>query len=256
MRLNIIPIAIIILSFLNSCSKNEVTDSPDSNNSNPVVVKKLTDVNLNAAIIYTYKGNKIDKIQELGSEYYEQFTYSGDLIILKETIYKTGPMDISQYTYQDNRIKTIKQIRSNTFYDQYDFTYNSDGSVDTKSSEFLTKLVFDNMGNVIKKITNLVSTKIPTITTDYVYDKKINPFNNIIGYNKIAGFERVINDDIDPLTPSINNIISSTTRFSNSSNTNVMTYNYIYNNNNYPVSVSFTQTFLSGRPTINLQYEY
>ena len=159
------------------------------------LLKKVIEINTDgtsSTFNFTYNDNKIASINsELNSK---TFTYTDNLITKIIELDSEKQLQTT-YDYVYKGTKLIKVICSDNYILNY--TYNSDGTV---SYEKTTKDVNNNIvllfhgsltilgGNVIdnKKIHDNVGVNILSKEdVSFVYDSKKNPFDNIIGFNKL-----------------------------------------------------------------------
>jgi hypothetical protein len=223
------PFMILLLVSLFSCSSNKVLDTSNPNNSNSVLVKKVTYSNVLSAFVFIYNGNKLVKYGfEDGSES-KIFTYQGDLISRTEWVNSKNVSigEATVYNYTNNKL-----TQSNTFFDKIlgqtrDYVYSTSGTIEISTTDYQdngssvvvkSKQYFDSLGNIIRDENFRYIT--PSVI-NYTYDKKNNPFKNITGYNIIS-------------VNGVNNIIARTT------NSDTQTNIYQYNDQNYPISCSST----------------
>lgn len=243
----LIPVfMILLLTFLFSCSSNKVLDTSNPNNSNSVLVKKVTYSNILSAYIFIYSGNKLVKYGlEDGSESLI-FTYQGDLISKTEWVdsknVSSGEGNV--YSYANNKLTQLNSFSDIGLEYTYDYVYTASGTIEINRTAYhkngstvivKSKQYFDEVGNIIRDEDFTNSTPIVTI---YTYDNKNNPFKNVIGFNIFKRY-------------GVNNIITMTTNY-DTNNYNIETNSYQYNDQGYPISC----TSISNGKTTTTNYSY
>lgn len=228
MKRNLLKYTIIFFSFVGlfwSCSKDDTNDPADkSTSSKAILVKKIMGT-YGDVLIFTYDGNKLQKISGEDGTTYIAFTYIENNITKMEYV---GQDEIDLFKYSNNKLSQIKIIAGGKLQETTDYIYNTDGTVDVKESTpqsngsisvDWSKNYYDSSGNLIKVEDFRYN---PHPITTYTYDKKNNPYKNIAGFNVIYG-------------SGSNNLISSTYSDPGSGYTRVsVTNTYEYNSNGYP----------------------
>ncbi|MFY8009237.1 MAG: hypothetical protein ACOVNW_06030, partial [Flavobacterium sp.] len=124
-------LAVIVFSFV-SCSS-------DSDTETPVLLRKLTSVNMgqNAAYTFSYKGTQLTKVAfeieaVADGSGYDLYTYNGNLIAEVKTFNAANQNTATTtFTYNSNNQLTqaVKVQPANNYGFKSVFTYNVDGSV-------------------------------------------------------------------------------------------------------------------------------
>ena len=200
-----IGLVLVFLITLCSCT-NENVDQVQVQ-----LLKKIVEVSVDGTsktTILTYNGNKIVSINEFST--LSEFFYTGDLIT---KIIVVDKINQSQNTL--HYFYTKEQLTRITSSDNYviNYVHNNDGSV---SFEKLTKdsqnndvrvyngtLYFKN-GNLVKNekfLEDAGSGVLSKKSISLEYDYKNNALNNILGFNKLLNYSKII---------SSNNSINST----------------------------------------------
>lgn len=240
MKKNILGTAVLLAAILMSCQK----DSSTSNNSTVLLQKMIvTNSNSKQTIIYSYDGNKLQKMTSAETGDYIMYTYQGDNIIRTETYdAKSKLVATSDYVYTNNNLTQQKSYRGTVLGAKWDYINNSDGTIDIAQTSYATngtvsifknKLYYDSTGNLIKN-EQLSS---PLTTTVYEYDSKYSPTSNVLSYNKLP-------------YASTKNKMKSTIKTGVS--TIIETFSYQYNSQDYPISCQSTSPY--GNTTITYSY--
>jgi hypothetical protein len=236
---------LIITSFLiNSCS------SDVNQNENNILPKRIEIISSSGTetINYEYFENKI--IKETRSSDNDNirivfsFYYTNNLITKVDESHTLNVTNNSDYTYnffynaqenlaQDNRIylNNTPPLTSTTNY-----TYSS--NIISYSNNIAT-LSPDN-----KKIVNL-SDNYYNVNYTYTYDDKNNPFNNIVGYNKLAAsvkfsvyLSSIYHFQFYGSLFSRTNLIEGKKQPQNGIQYTELLNQYIYNSDNYPTKIT------------------
>ncbi len=255
-----IAIALVTLGLqlsLNSCSKDE--ESTPEPTPALVLPKKFifTEGSYNPTSTIAYNGNKMVEINSIytGEESGTSksvYTYTGDLIT-KLAEYENGVLsDQTDYTYENNKLKSSIYARTNGQYkSKVVYIYNPDGTVtresysidiatgvETKNNDN-TILTFAN-GNLVKgvSIQNQVDYTYKNTTT-YEYDNKNSFLKNVLGFNKLID---------DELLSQTNNITKKTVLQESTyqgqtqePSTYITVYEYLYNSDGYPVKKTYNE---------------
>jgi filamentous hemagglutinin family protein len=258
-----IAIALVALGLqlsLNSCSKDEESTPEPTPTPALVLPKKFifTEASYTSTSTITYNGNKMVEInstytgEESGTSK-SVYTYTGDLIT-KVAEYENGVLsDQTDYTYENNKLKSSIYARINGQYKSKGvYVYNPDGTVtnesysiniatgvETKNNDN-TILTFAN-GNLVKGVS--IQNQVEYIfknTTTYEYDNKNSFLKNVLGFNKLID---------DELLSQSNNITKKTVLQESTyqgqaqePNTYITAYEYVYNSNGYPVKRTYNET--------------
>jgi len=230
---------------LQSCSSgDDSTGNYEGTTPSEVLLIKEIKYSDESVTKFIYNGNKIFSIATYENGYEtphssEKFTYTGNLITKWEE-YMGNTLNLTrEYFYSNNKLDYMifKYNYHTGNYDQgrCDFVYNPDNTVYKyyQNSTDYDKYYFDSNNNVIKfeefEEGNLESAE------DFSYDNKNTAYKNILGYDKL------IFDDYKCFYIK-NNIKNWEQNFIGSLGDApekfYMTYNYQYNNQNYPISFS------------------
>lgn len=234
-------LAVIVFSFV-SCSS-------DSDTQTPVLLRKLTSVNMgqNAAYTFSYKGTKLTKVAfeieaVADGSGYDLYTYNGNLIAeVKRFNAANQNTATTTFTYNSNNQLTqaVKVQPANNYGFKSVFTYNIDGSVtvtgfsgtpaaQTTPSATVEKFYFHN-GEVTQKefISNATN-----FSVAYTYDNANHPMQNVTGINAIKLYSFIA----DGLFGMQHNVTKQITTVSGESPTEIA-MDADYNTSNYPVAL-------------------
>lgn len=233
------------LLVLTSCSNDETKEddvviTPKSQN----LLKKSIETNGNGIVrtaIYTYEGNKIDKIiYDDGAT--TVFTYTGDLIT--KTVqteihngkaysntttfaYEGNKLRSSLKVYSENRINTMQGIFSYDVEGKISATYiDIDPLTQKQKLMTLSALTLDSNKNIVKA---------EMFTSPYnvslmEYDTKNTPFKNIVGASLI------FNSDVFGREVGLNNNKTKEILRYGKDNEVTLIYSNIYNSDNYLIT--------------------
>jgi hypothetical protein len=227
-----------------SCSSDDtpvITTPVDTSGILVTRIIETYDDNSTYTTEYVYSGNKI--VSASGSDGYEMFTYTGNLITKIEFFLSDNTLDqVETYSYDssDRLISLVRVYPTETSWgDKQTYTYNTNGTISVSfySGNYTSQTNLDRTGEI-----TFLNGEISQITTsdgntdNYTYDNKINPFKNVLGFNKFYF--------IDALTDgNLNNVTEMTSSTIGGSYVN----SYTYNANNFPLtceSVSSQETIL------------
>jgi len=234
-------LVVIVFSFV-SCSS-------DSDTVTPVLLRKLTSVNMgqNAAYTFSYKGTKLTKVAfeieaVADGSGYDLYTYNGSLIV-EVRRFNTANQNTATttFTYNSNNQLTqaVKVQPANNYGFKSIFTYNIDGSVtvtgfsgttttQTTPSTIVEKFYFHN-GEVTQK--DFVSNT-TNFSVAYTYDNANHPMQNVTGLNAIKLYSFIA----DGLFGMQHNLTKQITTVSGESPTEIA-MEADYNTSNYPVAL-------------------
>ncbi len=239
----------VLVMILSSCSSSdESVNTPPISSS--VLVKKeiVEDEDGDYTALYTYNGNKIVKTTN-SDDTSEVFTYTGDLITKLEYFTETTLDQKDTFTYNaENKLTTHLRLDYVVEWGTKEtYVYNSDGTISV--TEYIGDLTSQTQLSSTSKIyfTNGEISKIEvfeggikTRTITYTYDVKNNPYKNITGFDKLGIiFEEGISHNL--LTENDTDTADDP-----------VTYEYIYNSNNYPS----TAKEIIGDGTYTVKYFY
>jgi len=234
-------LVVIVFSFV-SCSS-------DSDTVTPVLLRKLTSVNMgqNAAYTFSYKGTKLTKVAfeieaVADGSGYDLYTYNGNLIAeVKRFNTANQNTATTTFTYNSNNQLTqaVKVQPANNYGFKSIFTYNIDGSVtvtgfsgttttQTTPSTIVEKFYFHN-GEVTQK--DFVSNT-TNFSVAYTYDNANHPMQNVTGLNAIKLYSFIA----DGLFGMQHNLTKQITTVSGESPTEIA-MEADYNTSNYPVAL-------------------
>lgn len=180
--------------FLYSCTTNNLDKTK--------LLQSIVETNANgttSTTFYTYDGEKLVSIDSDKTK--ADFTYTAGLITKIETLDKVNNiLKTIEYSYVDNKLVNVKSP------DDYviNYIHNSDGTVsyekittipgEQEVKVFHGTLYFQN-NNIIKEeriVDDADPGVLSTYSVDYEYDSKINPFNYILGYEKLLDHNETI----------------------------------------------------------------
>lgn len=226
-----------------SCSTSEDKPSTDVVPLIPTLIKNINTINSNGHIdtsLIKYEGNKIISMNNTDGDYAYKinYYYTGNLITRREESNGT----IINYTYENNKLKTSIETRSNsdgtTAKTKKVYTYNSNSTISFTETYFDPKTNVETLGTtgmLTFKNNNLV--KFEEFYGDYIsaidieYDTKNNPFNNVLGLNLLL--------EVDVTIFSSNNILKWTNTQKKSgiiTQSSITSYTYTYDANGYPIA--------------------
>jgi len=233
---------VLIITSLVSCSSDSDTDSP-------VLLRKLTSVNMgqNASYTFFYKGTKLTKVAfeieaVADGSGYDLYTYNGNLIAEVKR-FNTANQNIATttFTYNSNNqlIQAVKVQPTSNYGFKSVFTYNVDGSVTVNGfsgntatqnaqSDIVERFYFHN-GEVIQKE---FASNTTNFSVAYTYDNANHPMQNVTGINAIKLYSFIA----DGLFGMQHNVTQQITTVSGESPIEV-SMDADYNNINYPVAL-------------------
>lgn len=227
-----------------SCSKD------DNNSSDPassILVKKRIYVGndgVSTSEDIIYNGNKIVSITGQDGSVFK-YTYTGELITKTEESDTKGVVDYTtEYSYASGKlVASIEKNKDTKFYYKTKYTYNADGTVSYEQFRVTVATGAEEEYGATGKYTfkggNLTKLEVFYYGSEmlhvYEYDTKNNPFKNVIGISLLLDDETAVN-----------NVVKETFTSGSGANihTNITTYTYKYNANNYPTEK--VASYLSG----------
>lgn len=239
-----------------SCSKD------DNNSSDPassILVKKriyINDKGVSSSEDIVYNGNKIVRITEQDGSVFK-YTYTGELITKTEEIDAKGVVDYTtEYSYTSGKLATSVEKNTNAkYYYKTTYIHNTDGTVSYDNFrgtfETGTEEEYGATGKYTFKDGNLVKLEVSYYGEErshvYEYDTKNNPFKNVTGISLLL-------DD----GTAVNNVVKETGISGSGANisTNVITYSYKYDANNYPTEQVKSYPSGDSVSTYTTQYGY
>ncbi|MDI1315767.1 hypothetical protein [Flavobacterium sp.] len=241
-----------LLLMLSSCSSSD----SNSSSSNQKLRQEITTDNAGNSDTqtFTYTGDKLLRVNDSDGTYYKAI-YTGNLITKLEGYDDTDALiDQSTFTYNSNN-KLASYIYLDFEQDTAErevFAYNSDGTISSSyyygnsASATPTDLVTTRTITLLDgEVVSIVSTGDDNSSYTYTYDTKNNPYKNILGYDKIAGYADAGNRGV------LRNIVTETrvtTGFTYTDN-----YSYTYDTSDFPLTSSISQ---SGMTMETVQYIY
>ena len=247
-----------LLLLFTSCSDDESTNNIDNNddtNTETLLRERITQYdNETITEFFNYDSNKnlASIIDSDGFSY--NYIYENNL--LKRINYTDSDANIIDYTnlnYDDtnNLINYVVYIPDNDEGLKFDLEYNSDQTITIK--EYRGDLV--NQNSLIGESTINLSNKqkVSEIGNDYSINYSYDNKNGI--YKNISNIEtlNLINIDFNGYIESGNNNIIRINEEENGNNIIFDEYEYIYNNDNYPVSATY---LYDGELDSTIQYIY
>ena len=181
---------------------------------------------------YTYDGNKLTQYVDTYGEK-DVYVYTGELLTEVKEYEDDVLMYITTLEYDANKrliTETSKSLES-TSENVYKYTYNADGSIITvnENDEEEYNFTFLNGNRISENYSNEAR------DCTYTYDDKNNPFVNV--------HQREVLDLLGSYA-SKNNISTYTNTGGATNPENLVYTQYIYNSDNFPVSV--TETYRPG----------
>jgi YD repeat-containing protein len=249
-------ICLLSLSFLilQSCSSDSSSSSPTNN---PLLKSEtITDASDGSSytINYTYNGNKLLKATYSDDGSYDKYYYTGDLItkiefyddvdFLEQKVTYTYNADNKLVSYVDLNFNSDDGIRET-------YTYNPDGTVTVVT--YIGDTVSQTDLNATRTITFLANGEVVSdesvsgsSTLTYTYDTKNNPYKNITGMDKISGYADSENVGI------IHNVLTKVQ--TSGTFTYTTNFEYTYNANDYPTTVTDSQSGILSETTAYTYY--
>ncbi|ESU29338.1 hypothetical protein FLJC2902T_07340 [Flavobacterium limnosediminis JC2902] len=236
-----------------SCSSESDGDSGSSVPNGGSLVKRAV-ANGNT-FEYSYSGNKIVSIKALNQ--LRAFAYTGNLITKMYISQNNNP----QIDYEVKYVyDTYQRLIEETSFNHLDltatkkiFTHNSDRTISYQnySGDFTNQNIVGRNGVYHMNANGEVFKKEEfyqgnlSFRQEYTYDSKNNIFINIIGFGKLLTFEGGM----------FNNILTS--HYYDSTNTLVSGFSnqYVYNSDDFPISMTTTATNSSSTYTTQYFYE-
>ncbi|MBC7845250.1 MAG: hypothetical protein H7Y10_02005 [Flavobacterium sp.] len=251
----IVGIVVVLLMTLCSCTSDPIEQVQ--------FLKKIVEVSVDGTsntTLLTYDGNKlvsIDKVDQLS-----KFYYTGDLITKVVTLDKTTQHS-NTLDYSYSNIGKLTKITSSDNY-VINYIHNNDGSV---SYEKLTKdsnnlevknyhgiLYFQNE-NLIKDERTLDDAGNGVLAKNLLnigYDSKNNALKNILGFNKLLDYSKIISSNNEILSTAVTSVksinddqvISEIKRYDSE---------YQYNSNGYPTEIVSKNILFGGSDSNHLK---
>jgi hypothetical protein len=254
---------ILLLTFvsliLNSCESSDSAATPP--NTSGVLLKKTinTGTDVVTTSTYTYNGFQLDKItsDDETDVRIAKFFYTGNLITKLED-YKNGTLVAKrEYTYEEDKMigivaydyTVVPTAKKRTVFDYNSIedpnftlfsTYNVNPVTDAETigAEGHQRYVNNNLGQLLNsQYPAVAGGHIEDTETNYIYDGKITPTKNIIGFYKLR-------DNV--LATSLNNIVRRDFNYETfpggvlESHLDTYTNTYVYNDMGFPTEkISF-----------------
>lgn len=237
---------------LTSCSN-------DNDSTKVVLLNKLTTVVMGQQSVYTfsYKNSKLTKVAfqidgQTDGVGYDKYFYTNNLITqIKRFNAANQNTATTTFTYTANgQLEQVVKVEPSSNYGYRSvFTYNTDGTVsvtgyygDVTTQNTLSgvseKYYFEN-GEVSQK--DFTSDTFSSTLT-YDYDSANHPMQNVIGLNAIKLYTFIA----DGLFGIKHNVAKQTTYLTPGVIKNQVTFEAIYNNDNYPLEITSTTTETGG----------
>ena len=243
----VVGIVVVLLMTLCSCTSESIEKVS--------MLKKIIEVSLDGTSSTTYldyDGNKlvsVDKADKL-----LKFYYTADLITkVVELDKNTQHLNTLDYSYSMGQLTKISSS------DDYviNYIHNSDGSVsyekltiddDAEVKNYHGVLYFQNE-NLVKDVRTLDESDKGTLVTNSIsfqYDNKKNALKNILGFDKLLDYSKMISSNNE-----IINTDASSIRYINDdqvvSAVNITNSQYQYNSDGYPTEI-VSENILFGSP--------
>ena len=199
-KLILLLLSILLLN--TSCSENENTTPTSIENSKPLP-KTIEEVNTTngSTTTFTYNDNKLLEIAGGGIYldwvYKIVYTYTGDLITKEIGYLGNGIVYTTEYTYENDKLKTVLLTYDHSTPEKSVYTYESENvvKIETYTTSYSTdiwQLAYNvptvrinfNKGNILFR-ENLDKDGNVTSAISYEYDKNPNIFTNILGFDKL-----------------------------------------------------------------------
>lgn len=250
----IVGIVVVLLISLCSCTNESVQEVQ--------MLKKIVEVSVDgtsSTTTFNYDGNKIVNIEKV--DRLLKFYYTGDLITkIEELDKKSQHLNTLEYSYQEGQLTKI------TSSDNYviNYTHNNDGSISyqksAKDSNNLDVKIYH--GTLYFESENLVKDEKTLDNTDHgivdksslslVYDYKNNALKNILGFNKLLDYSKIISSNNEIVRTDVSviknldddQIISAIKRIDSK---------YQYNSNGYPTEIVSENILFGGSDSKHLK---
>jgi hypothetical protein len=223
----------------------------NENDNNVKLLRKIietSEAGLSESTLFTYNGNEIVNIDRALKS--TDFKYKDGLITRIVVLNKaTKALDTINYSYVEGKLVLVESVGNYTT----KYIHNPDNTIsyeqfsingnDQKVKEHHGLLIFKN-GNLTndKRISdNLEAGHVMKNNRTYSYDKKINPFTAILGFNKLLG-----PDEIMSTNNSFSIVFEDSATNKNkqvTSNAGMSSSNFKYDADGYPI-VKFSETTL------------
>lgn len=239
-----------------SCSKD---DNDSSDPASSILVKKRIYIGkdgVSSSEDIVYNGNKIVSITGQDGSVFK-YTYTGELITKTEESDAEGTVDYTtEYNYASGKLATsIEKNKDAKFYYKTKYTHNADGTVSYDQFRITVATGVEEeygaTGKYTFKDSNLVKLEVSYYGAEmlhvYEYDTKNNPFKNVTGISLLLDDETAVNNVVKE---------TSTTGSGANISTNITSYAYKYDVNNYPTEK--VESYPSGDSvsTYTTQYLY
>lgn len=190
-------------------------------NKTPILVTKIAKDNSEKSINFKYDGTKL--IETENGDLRSIYTYTGNLITQIRDYNDSDLIKTADFTYfKDGKLKGIKTIGVRESYgpytEDYYFTYPTPSSIvctefelydnyeDKKPHKMTTHYTLKNGNIILQKNRSYEGESVEfEILKSFTYDHKNNPYNNILGYDKIWAY---ISEAYDEFAIPKNNLTS------------------------------------------------
>jgi hypothetical protein len=249
----------LLLFFVSFIALSLTSCSSDSDSTNVVLLDKLTTVSMGTQSTYrfSYKGAKLTKVAfenqaQTDGIGYDKYYYTNNLITQIKRFNAANQntaTTVLTYNVNNQLEQVVRVVPSNNYGFKSIFTYNTDGTglvtgyygdVTTQNtlSGSSEKYYFQN-GEVSQKdfTTNTFSS-----TVTYEYDTANHAMQNVIGLDAIKLYTFIA----DGLFGIKHNVAKQTTYLTPGVIDNQVTFEAIYNNDNYPLAINSSTTSTGG----------
>ncbi|MBF4519190.1 hypothetical protein IRZ71_22795 [Flavobacterium sp. ANB] len=248
---------------LTSCSSDDNNDDATASIKPSKIAYSYASSDSDYSLDIKYDGNKLISQTTDDGEVYK-FTYTGDVITKVEFFNTNKQLQYTtEYVYTGGKLTSLTEKSNNevlkkavSTYSKTKYTYNADGTITAQRFYVYQDGTEQEQGSVIKiTIKDSNYSKAETsynsnlqYTTTYEYDSKNNPFKNITGFNLLIDWQT---------DASRNNVTKQTkvrpeSQGKTSADTQVSTYSYIYDSNNFPTE----QKSFNGEGTLTQTAKY
>ncbi|WP_299106388.1 hypothetical protein [uncultured Winogradskyella sp.] len=277
---------LLLALFIFSCNPN---DNQETEQTNTLIIKEIIDIGENYERHFYFDSNgKLDSITDTNAipEYnniLSKFEYSNDNTLIS-AYHTAGTEEVfSNLSYVNSNISNYDYITLGSSTDtpvnisEAFVNYTIDGSFATESEDINVELTFisNNLEYLSQRKRTLDNTSNSTwYLVDYEYDNNFNIISShtTVNYGSQADYysTRVYDEKTNPIAESMtnyrlalyflddNNLVDMSTNnvISKTNSQNVTSiYNYTYNNDNYPMSATITNT-TTNEVTNTLSYIY
>ena len=254
----------VLCTAIFACSSDS-TDSNEEPSNNNILLKKTIETNSDGEIDitnYSYDGNRLKEVT-YDDAFKSMYTYENNNLTqvdyyedneLESTITIEYNAENKVASYVEYLYNVSATRRANKFV----ITNSSDSriSFDVYMGDFNTQTEVYSTDNIINYDSNLTSVDKKNYGLSYVYDNKNSLFKNVFAID-VLNLLSVTAEFADDIYGKINNVTKITDAVGDNY-LSVDTFKYNYNDNNYPVTAEYKESFngsINYESTIQYFYE-